>query len=209
MLISYVFEVLEHRWVEVSDSFLLNFMTLDDLYCLLLALLISYLQLLQSFQKMNELLSALAVSWWSDHVLDSARRSTWEDSLDLESIAGQMSCTLAAIIETFPINLYFEFSFTIKVVDTPPWRHGHSPFGDSSTVGDWRLIYIGINAILLHFLPFLINLFELILIVPFDIFFIVVSLSDRRVVDLTFIGQRSDYLSEERFLNISDSIHNC
>ena len=184
-------------------------MTLNDFYSLLITLMVSCLYFLQLLEKMSQFLPASVVGWRSNHILDSAWRSTWKNSLYFETIASQMSCTLTAIVKTLAIDLYFELGFSIKMVDACSSRHRGSSFGDSPTVGHrWRTD-VRIDTILLCILMFLIDLFELILVVPLGVFLVEISLPDGRIVDIIFIGHRSDYLSEEGLLNIFDSIHNC
>lgn len=58
-------------------------------------------------------------------------------------------------------------------------------------------------------MTFMIHLFEVVLIVCFTVFFVLISLSDGSVVNFIFIWDWSDYFSEEGFLHVLYSIHNC
>jgi len=86
---------------------------------------------------MGQLLPAFTVcgrshSFWND----PARRFATYDSFDLETIASQMSRTFAAVVKTFPIDLYFEFSLSIEMVDACSCGQGGSSFGHGSAVGN-------------------------------------------------------------------------
>lgn len=203
MLISDVLEIFKHGRIEIGYCLLLDLMTLVNFICLLSSFTISRFKLFESLQKVRQFLSSFVKSCGRSHLLDSSGRSTWwGDSFDLKTITGKMSCTLATIIKILSIDLDFKLGLTFEMIDACFCRHGCSSFRYCSTIGNRWLVGKGIEAILLGLLLFVIDLFELRLIMTFEVLFIVISLSDWSVVYWLFIRLRSIHFSKERLLNI-------
>lgn len=53
------------------------------------------------------------------------------------------------------------------------------------------------------------DIFEVVLVVAFEVLLVVVSLPDGSVVNFIFVGNRSNNFSEEGLLKVIHSIHNC
>ena len=121
-------------------------------------------------------------------LFDSSGWTTGKYFFDFETIAGKMSSTFTAIIETLAINGDSVLSLEIMVVDTSfDNRHWNSSFGYGSTIlSSWWLVYIDTKALSLG-LIMMIDLFMFILLV-LDILFVMMmlSLSDWCIINLSF-----------------------
>ena len=108
-----------------------------------------------------------------------------------------MSCTFAAIVEIFCIDLDFELGLGFGVVGAASIDDWDSSFGYGSAVVD-GVIDVGIDAISFYKVCFLMMFIFISIVLNSIIFFIEgLSLPNRGVVDLSFGWKMSCYFSKE------------
>ena len=97
-----------------------------------------------------------------------------------------MSSTFVAVIETISISHDFKLSFTIVVVDTEDGLSRHFPFGNGATVANGRLV--GVRRRMGFGFLHIFVIFVGSVLSEDAIFFVVISLPNRRIVDFVFSG---------------------
>ena len=117
-----------------------------------------------------------------------------------------MSCTFAAIVEVFSIDLNFELGFSFRMVGASSIGDWDSSFGYGSAIVD-GVVDVGIDAISLGKVWILMIFIFISIVLTSVIFFVYgLSLPNRGVIDLSFEGNMSCYFSEEG-VGCSDWFH--
>lgn len=196
MLIPDVFQVLEKRRIKVGNGFPLDLVTVLDLAYLVSCLHVTLLHIMQIPDKSSQLLSAFGRG--SRSLLDPPWRPGRNHPLYLETVAGQVGCTFAAVVQTFPVDGDLELCLSLAMVDAGEGLDRHFPFGNGAAIADRQFVAARGDCDLLFLMIFVI----LVGSVGWKnvIFLIDISLPDGRVVNLIFSGYISGQSLEERVL---------
>lgn len=132
---------------------------------------------------------------WPHHFLDSPRGATRQYPVYLEAVGSQMSCTFPAVDQTFAIDGYSELCLCFEMIDAVSTGHGYSAFGDGPAVCDGVVVEVGVDAVFVVVVLFLVAVVGQCLI-----FFVGVALTDGSVVNFVFVRDVAGDAFEEGVL---------